>query len=150
MNSTAFRSTTKFRLSLTASDNTDKMYIDQITVKGRTGTTGTGNTSALAAAVKGLTLNSSFNNNVLPSADMENSQYGVRLYPNPATNQVIVSSPTLVNSIRVFNTNGSLLKSLSPNGKSIQVDVNSLRPGTYIMEIKSGDNTFRKKFIKGI
>ena len=150
MNSTAFRSTTKFRLSLTASDNTDKMYIDQITVKGRTGTTGTGNTSALAAAVKGLTLNSSFNNNVLASADIENGQYGIRLYPNPATNQVIVTSRTLVNSIRVFNTNGSLLKSLSPNGKSIQVDINSLRPGTYIMEIKSGDNTFRKKFIKGI
>ena len=150
MNSTAFTSTTKFRLSLNASDNTDKMYIDQITVKGRTGTTGTGNTSALAAAVKGLTLNSSFNNNVLASADTENSQYGVRLYPNPATNQVIVSAGELVQSIRILNTNGSLLKTLTPNGKSIQVDVNSLRPGTYIMEIKSGSNTFRKKFIKGI
>ena len=62
----------------------------------------------------------------------------------------MVSSDQLVQSIRIFNTNGSLLKTLTLNGKSIQVDVNSFRPGTYIMEIKSGSTTFRKKFIKGI
>ena len=148
MNSTAFKSTTKFRLSLTASDNTDKMYIDQVTVKGRTGTTGTGNSSTLAAAVKLLTLNSSLTHNLPGFVDLKPEDSDVRLYPNPGTNHVVVSSDAIIHSIRIFNTNGSLLKTLSPNEKSISVDVNAFRPGIYIFEIKSGENTFRKEFIK--
>ena len=150
MNSSAFNSTAKFRFQESASDATDKIYIDQVTVKGRTGTTGTGNTATLTTAVKGLTLNSAFNNAILSYSGIQDINAGVQLYPNPATSQVMVSSDQLVQSIRIINTNGSLLKTITPNGKSIQVDVNSLRPGTYIMEIKSGSTTFRKKFIKGI
>lgn len=67
--------------------------------------------------------------NTIPEADKENY---FTIYPNPATEWVMIRSKTNIEQVRVFTIDGQLIDTIS-NSRQIQID--HLTPGIYLVEI---------------
>jgi hypothetical protein len=77
-----------------------------------------------------------------------NSVNSLRIYPNPASTEVMVELPKFngVTSIEVRDLTGKLL--LSKNAISIEkeiINVSELRKGMYIMVARQGNTTYNQK-----
>jgi hypothetical protein len=72
----------------------------------------------------------------------------VIIHPNPATDIIHITIPSeeTINSIRIYNSSGQLLKHRTSNETTI--DVSMLKAGTYIFEVKLNGNIARKLIIK--
>ncbi|MBL0013401.1 MAG: T9SS type A sorting domain-containing protein [Flavobacterium sp.] len=81
--------------------------------------------------------------------DLKNT---VSLYPIPAKNTINITTASEVNiqSISIYTTLGQLVKTLEAYdlSSSLPIDVSSLRPGTYFMEINANAGKTTKKFVK--
>jgi PKD repeat protein len=83
---------------------------------------------------------------------------GFRIYPNPASGLVYVSSNGPDNygevtdvSIRLMNLTGQVIYSEIATGNSgklmKEIDLSAVADGTYFIEVSAGDHTFRSKVI---
>ena len=72
----------------------------------------------------------------------------ISVYPNPARNQITVSSSITLGSYRIFNTLGEKVLSGSLANPTIQIE--SLNSGSYFLMLddKNSNQTYHKKFIK--
>ena len=78
-------------------------------------------------------------------------QKSVILHPNPATSEVLISTPFSINGeIRVFDSTGKLLiyEHDAVFGNSYSLDVSSLSTGTYFVRLNTVKGEVTKKFIK--
>lgn len=67
------------------------------------------------------------------------------IYPNPATDYIKVNTTEKISSVQIFDVSGRSAKTAMDNN---QIDVRSLKPGVYVIQVKIGDSTINKKFIK--
>jgi hypothetical protein len=69
----------------------------------------------------------------------------VRLYPNPATNQVRIVTETEITNITITNMLGQQMLTQNTHGKSTDLDITALSPGVYVVHIatQSGTGTAR-------
>ncbi len=96
-------------------------------------------------ATQGLSVRS-LNQNMDTSAVSEKAE--VTLYPNPATNSIILKNVPAGIVIRILDINGKILtKKSSGKGGFITIDVNDLKPATYVVKI-GNEKTTVLKFIK--
>jgi hypothetical protein len=72
----------------------------------------------------------------------------IELAPNPFNNYIQILN-NLDNQIKVFDMNGHCVYA-GRNIGSEPIDLNTLVPGMYFMEIKTPDSVFRKKIIKSL
>ena len=73
------------------------------------------------------------------------------LYPNPANNVVNITNNEnrLVNKIEVYDTTGKLINSQSFNEQTeLQLNVENLASGTYMLHLKTNEGTAVKKLVK--
>lgn len=72
------------------------------------------------------------------------------IYPNPVKNILNVNSSNnqVINTVKVTDINGRLVKIVNPNSTSNIIDVNDLANGIYLVEITSDNGSVTKKFIK--
>lgn len=73
------------------------------------------------------------------------------LYPNPATNIVNITNTEnmLVNQITVYDTSGKQLSTKSfNNATEIQLNIENLASGTYILNLQTNEGTVVKKLVK--
>ena len=77
-----------------------------------------------------------------------NSRFNI--YPNPAKNSLNINSSSneVINSVKIIDINGRIIKNLKVNATSNVIDVNDLANGVYLVEITSETGTITKKFIK--
>lgn len=69
------------------------------------------------------------------------SRASINVYPNPAVNQITVSSDEMISEIRISNLMGQQLKSINGmNNTSAVVPVNELQNGIYIYMVKTSNN----------
>lgn len=68
-------------------------------------------------------------------------------YPNPATDFVQFNSPQLPDHVTVFDTNGKRVIEITRSGIE-KIDISALRGGLYLIEAKSGKNSFLQKIVK--
>lgn len=68
-----------------------------------------------------------------------------QLFPNPAGNIVNIQSKENINNVKIYSTQGILIKELS----SKTVEVSQLNAGMYFIEISFEGKKITKKFIKG-
>src|SRR5690606_13909687 len=73
------------------------------------------------------------------------------LYPNPATNMVHITNTEnmLVNQIEVYDTTGKLINTQNYNNETeIQLNVEHLASGTYMLHLQTNEGTAVKKLVK--
>ena len=70
------------------------------------------------------------------------------MYPNPAKNSLnIVSYAAGINSISIFNLNGQEVLNTTVNANQIRINTSSLANGVYIVDIKSNNNSVKRKLV---
>ncbi len=74
----------------------------------------------------------------------------VNIYPNPANTfiNVDVINGHRVGTIRIYNTVGTLVKTLEINGSEKEIDISELPTGLYIISIEDEKEPLIKQFIK--
>lgn len=83
--------------------------------------------------------------NTLNTKEFESNKFDIKLYPNPASNLVEVSSKENIEQLSLFNLSGQLVKEVE-NSKTI--DISELPEGIYILKLSIPNSTFTKKLIK--
>lgn len=71
-----------------------------------------------------------------------------RMYPNPTTNLLNISSDTTIDKATVFNLLGQQVKTVDVNNSKTELNVCDLESGIYLVKITSGSKQISKKFIK--
>ena len=148
MNSTAFTATTKFRITNNGQNTTDKIYFDAFTVKGRKGTTGTGNVVTLAAAIKPVAGAQAISGKTDEVESIKSAGQDITLYPNPVKNTLNIRTREKLNAMRVYSSGGALIRSEKNLSDSYSFDMSGLDKGVYIIELITDKGTVRKKIIK--
>jgi len=75
------------------------------------------------------------------------SNNGIYIYPNPATNNLIIESPQQA-IINIINIQGQIIRTLAITGSKTNVDVSTLLSGVYIVEVRTGNGVDVRKFVK--
>lgn len=69
----------------------------------------------------------------------------VRIFPNPANDVVNISSNRLIKRVSIINTAGKSVKSLETSGNAVQVNLQDLTAGTYIVKAVTDNNMVTTK-----
>lgn len=75
----------------------------------------------------------------------------VYVYPNPATDEVSISSAFLLNKseIEVYDVVGKLIyKTSSQNNSTVTINTSKLERGIYVVTIRNAQQTYSTKFVK--
>ena len=76
----------------------------------------------------------------------EVSQNGaIKLYPNPASNQIQLGTEERLKSVLVSDVNG---KPVEVNRVNNLIDVSNLSSGLYFIQVETENGMFREKFVK--
>jgi hypothetical protein len=74
----------------------------------------------------------------------------LQLYPNPATDQLMVSVPGThpQGQVQVIDAHGALVLSRSIKDASTTLDVGMLAPGLYLVRVQDGAKYLSARFMK--
>ncbi len=139
-------SNAQFRFQCDASADNDQVYIDLVTING--------NCSALpetGGPIQTIAeVGSGINPGNLPVLALQDGAADIRLYPNPAQNELNLAIPasTNVQAIKVYNANGAEVNTVSFLQGFSTLDISRLNPGVYFLSIQSDGEVVNKKFIK--
>ncbi|NOY96965.1 MAG: T9SS type A sorting domain-containing protein [Chlorobi bacterium] len=93
-------------------------------------------------------MNPNYNSCYLISTDVKETSYPeINIFPNPANNILIVEnlSHTLVKSIKLVDLKGNIIKEFSTDQENL--NLNGIKPGSYILMLKTENGTVKKKII---
>ncbi len=80
-------------------------------------------------------------------SDLYQTQKGLTIYPNPASNQLTIGSELLpINKIEIIGLTGKVIKSFQPNTRTI--NISDLPDGIYFLQAVIDDRRINAKFIK--
>ncbi|MFD1015358.1 T9SS type A sorting domain-containing protein [Winogradskyella rapida] len=85
-------------------------------------------------------------NSTLGIDDVSLNTNSVKLYPNPASDKLFISTTAQVERLVIYNINGQLVK--QTNALTNSVDVSQLPSGLYMVQIQTNTNTTTQKFLK--
>jgi hypothetical protein len=69
------------------------------------------------------------------------------LYPNPATNQLFVESDLPIAEVNIYSTSGLLVMCIN-NSDGKNINITQLPTGIYFAEIKMGNASIKKRWVK--
>jgi len=86
---------------------------------------------------------------VTPDAINEYNSLTIIIYPNPAHDILSIKSDEKLKSYRIYNISGQLLISQTVNNTNeINININALQPGVYILKTGSNSSININRFIK--
>lgn len=112
--------------------------------------TATGNTVAGNGIFDNLNAKASSTDTLLGVKSNEIVSAKFAVYPNPAKEVITVFNTlnAVVSSIEMTDLNGRIVKKQTVNATEVQVSINDLATGTYIIKIATDQGTVTKKVIK--
>ena len=75
---------------------------------------------------------------------MKNAGNDLRIYPNPANNQLFVQSEEAISQIRILNVEGRIMQT----AQTSVLDISGLAKGIYFIQIETSKGKYTQKFIK--
>jgi len=79
----------------------------------------------------------------------EFNAFNSSVHPNPVENKIYVDSEEILESARIKDIQGKIVRELTLSGRKETINLNELKEGLYFLELKSINNTFsHSKFIK--
>jgi hypothetical protein len=88
-----------------------------------------------------------FSNNQTTKVN-NHSNTGIRVYPNPACNEVILNSEQNINRVAITDLSGKVLLSESFNTNNYKMNISGLTSGIYLMQIETENGKSVQKLIK--
>ncbi|MBT0810580.1 T9SS type A sorting domain-containing protein [Litoribacter ruber] len=90
-----------------------------------------------------------FNDPIL-SVEEKPSLEGLKLYPVPASNSLNIELPNGFGqaNYRIMDVTGQMLQEGSLESEFVNVGLQSIRPGVYVIEMYNSNNVVRKRFVK--
>ena len=70
----------------------------------------------------------------------------VKVYPNPSANQITITANAAIDLVNIYNVSGQLMESSNYTGGA--KNISQLTPGIYFVEVYTGDDLSRLRFIK--
>lgn len=71
----------------------------------------------------------------------------VKVYPNPATEQVRIESNTLISMVEIYNQIGQMVMSTTPESGSTTLDISNLQQGIYSVRVQSAQGYHCQKLL---
>jgi hypothetical protein len=74
-----------------------------------------------------------------------------KIYPNPSNNTLYFSESVFENQtaiVKIYSLDGQLIETQNLNANQPKTDISSLTNGIYLVEVKSGKNSFKQKIVK--
>jgi hypothetical protein len=84
-------------------------------------------------------------NQIVSNVPNKNNTY--RVYPNPATHNLFIESTDNSNLISIYTLNGILIRKFKYNLNIIQIDVNDIASGAYILKISNDSGVNYQKIL---
>lgn len=73
----------------------------------------------------------------------------LRVFPNPVRDVITVSISESINQVSVYNSSGQLVKQIrESNGGVLQIDLQHVESGMYVLKVETDSNTFIERIIK--
>lgn len=79
---------------------------------------------------------------------IETSTRNIRIYPNPAQDFINILATDKMESVRVLNYAGQLVYELEKVENNVQIPLDKLSNGVYVIRVATNNNTFVRKFVK--
>mgnify|MGYP005989814363 CR=1 FL=1 len=136
-----FSTNSRFRFQNDASGNADHIYIDQVTIIGKTGNS----TAKNSTASNSVTFVRS-----LDTTEINSFEEDFMVYPNPVSGSFLNIRIPNTNSDNISFTISNTIGQIIKKGNLIEnsIHINNLKKGIYIIEINDGEEKMFKKFIK--
>ena len=80
--------------------------------------------------------------------DPVQSSARIRIYPNPACEQINIESPEDIFSLKLYNLDGQLVKQQNVYERNVAFPLNQLPQGMYILQINTRQNSHSEKILK--
>lgn len=72
----------------------------------------------------------------------------LRIYPNPATDQIQIESKEMIRSVELFSIDGKNIKKTNTNTNNLNIRLDELRPGMYFLRVQTDNQLFTEKVVK--
>ncbi len=96
----------------------------------------------------GTVINASKSSGTLGVDDYLTSSLNVSLYPNPASDQAVVTSVSDIQKVELYNNLGQLIKLIEGlSNTSLAINTAELQSGVYYVKVSSLDNSVIKKLL---
>jgi hypothetical protein len=129
----------KLRIQCDASDDTDQVYIDQVTITKLTGT---------QLIRDGVVVKPVVEVPQAPIASKSASGENLSVYPNPVSDLLNISFNGDIQSIRLMSLDGREIAVSKESLRNKQLDIQHLATGMYFLWVQSGNEWFPVKFSK--
>jgi Secretion system C-terminal sorting domain len=132
-----------FRIQCDASDNSDQVFIDQVTITRLNGTGLTESTISVEEVYKPLPVPEVFAGTSKPDAGAE-----LMIYPNPGRDLLNISFEAPIQNMRLVTMHGVEISIPSTAAEDKQIDIHHLAPGFYFLMIQSNGEWIPARFSK--
>ncbi|MEZ4829304.1 MAG: M4 family metallopeptidase [Bacteroidia bacterium] len=139
-----FTSNGRFRFRCDASDNSDLIYIDAVTITGTTAFAPAlaGGTEFLLEEVGGLNETEGF------AADGTSFEGDIQLYPMPAADYLNIAAADEIVSVAVYTMEGKRVMEASADQIRTGLNVSRLSAGVYLIRVTTTGEILNSKFVK--
>jgi len=129
-----FPTNARFAIQCNASDNSDIVYIDQVTI-----------TALSGSSEKVGRKNNHIDNTAFSMDNIED----MIIYPNPASDIINLNYSVDENTTaKIYTLNGALLRTIKLTDNHTEISILNLKAGTYILKIDGDKKSITKRFIK--
>uniref|UniRef100_UPI0040494541 T9SS type A sorting domain-containing protein n=1 Tax=Flavobacterium sp. TaxID=239 RepID=UPI0040494541 len=90
-------------------------------------------------------------NMVVTAPNLSNQNFetaGIKMYPNPTTNQVNFDAPSLIENIALYNTVGQKVMEVTPQNGFYAMNTSNFEAGLYIVNVQINGVTSTSRLIK--
>jgi hypothetical protein len=70
------------------------------------------------------------------------------IYPNPVNDKLVISATDAINSITIYNLQGTAVFSRKVNGRTVELSLSELNAGIYFVKVQSGSEVYVSKITK--
>jgi hypothetical protein len=134
----------QFRFRCDASDNSDLIYIDAVTI------TGTSGTSLLAGSGDGLFLEAVGTLDETQGFAEAGAEFDADLwlYPSPATDLLHIATVDEIVSVSVYTIDGKVVMEATAEQFKNGLNVSKLSAGSYLIKVVTTEEVLHNKFLK--
>lgn len=72
----------------------------------------------------------------------------IKVFPNPITNKIKISSQVLLSNIKLYDLYGKKILETEANDRVIEINLSQLKNGMYFLAVTSDSKTYTEKLIK--